>query len=224
MSNSIILKNINKYYIVGNVSTHVLKSVDLEINKGDFIILMGKSGCGKSTLLNILGLLDGNFEGDFYLDGIDVKNIDEKTRARMRNENIGFIFQQFNLIQNLSIMENITLPLAYSKKNNKKELIDNINLYINKYELEDKLNNYPLQLSGGQQQRISIIRSIINNPQIILADEPTGALDSNNANIIMNDLLNLNKEGKTIIVVTHDKDLSKYGTKIINLNDGCIRR
>ncbi|MDU7903966.1 MAG: ABC transporter ATP-binding protein [Peptostreptococcaceae bacterium] len=220
MNSFIELNNIQKYYGLGKNRLHVLKSLSLEIKHGDFVMIMGKSGSGKTTLLNILGFLDKFDEGEYIFDGKDVTNLTEVERSHFRNKNIGFIFQQFHLINNLNIYQNIELPLLYDNRLCKKERIKKVKDNLDMVGLSDKINQFPNELSGGQQQRISIARALINDPQLIFADEPTGALDTNTSNEIMNILESLNKEGKTIIMVTHDPDLVKYATKVVYLKDG----
>ena len=220
MNKLIQLNNIQKYYSIGKDKLHVLKSLSLDIEHGDFVMIMGKSGSGKTTLLNILGFLDKFDEGEYIFNGTNVTNLTEVERSHFRNKNIGFIFQQFHLINNLNICQNIELPLLYDNKFGKKERLKKVKKNLGMVGLLDKINQFPNELSGGQQQRISIARALINDPQLIFADEPTGALDTNTSNEIMSILENLNKEGKTIIMVTHDPDLVKYATKVIHLRDG----
>lgn len=216
------LKDIQKYYPLGKDSIHVLKSINLEITSGDFVMIMGKSGSGKTTLLNILGFLDKFSDGKYLFKGNDVTNLSEKERSNFRNKNIGFVFQQFNLIPNLNIYKNVELPMVYSNKYSKEERDFVIKEKLKVVDLLDKIHQKPLELSGGQQQRITIARALVNDPDIIFADEPTGALDTETSTDIMNLLKNLNKKGKTIIMVTHDPDLIKYATKIIKLKDGVV--
>ena len=220
MSKLIELNNIQKYYSIGKDKLHVLKSLSLSIEHGEFVMIMGKSGSGKTTLLNILGFLDKFDEGEYIFDGKNVTNLTEVERSHFRNKNIGFIFQQFHLINNLNICQNIELPLLYDNRLDKKERLEKIKENLEMVGLLDKINQFPNELSGGQQQRISIARALINNPQLIFADEPTGALDTNTSSEIMSILENLNNQGKTIIMVTHDPDLVKYATKVIYLRDG----
>ena len=220
MSKLIELNNIQKYYSIGKDKLHVLKSLSLSIEHGEFVMIMGKSGSGKTTLLNILGFLDKFDEGEYIFDGKNVTNLTEVERSHFRNKNIGFIFQQFHLINNLNICQNIELPLLYDNRLDKKERLEKIKENLEMVGLLDKINQFPNELSGGQQQRISIARALINDPQLIFADEPTGALDTNTSSEIMNILENLNNQGKTIIMVTHDPDLVKYATKVIYLRDG----
>ncbi|MCC0644384.1 MULTISPECIES: ABC transporter ATP-binding protein [unclassified Clostridioides] len=214
------LENIQKYYKVGKDELHVLKSLNLEIESGEFVMIMGKSGSGKTTLLNILGFLDVFDEGRYIFDGTDVTNLSENERSVFRNVNIGFVFQQFNLIETLNIYQNVELPLIYNKILKKSEREEIVKSKLKSVGLLDKIKQKPLQLSGGQQQRVAIARCLANDPQIIFADEPTGALDSETSREIMELLTELNEQGKTIIMVTHDQDLTKYATKVIRLKDG----
>lgn len=223
LSNNIIeLRNIQKYYPVGKDKLHVLKSINLEIKKGDFVMIMGKSGSGKTTLLNILGFLDRFSEGQYIFKGNDVTNLSEKERSKFRNTNIGFVFQQFNLIQNLNIYKNVELPMIYNNKYSKEEKDKKIKHNLDLVGLLDKINQKPLELSGGQQQRITIARALVNEPDIIFADEPTGALDTETSKDIMDLLKKLNNDGKTIIMVTHDPELLNYATKVVRLKDGVV--
>ena len=216
------LKDIQKYYPIGKDKLHVLKSINLEIKSGEFVMIMGKSGSGKTTLLNILGFLDKFSDGKYLFKVNDVTNLSEKERSKFRNSNIGFVFQQFNLIPNLNIYKNVELPMVYSNKYSKEERDLLIKEKLEIVGLLDKLYQKPLELSGGQQQRITIARALVNDPDIIFADEPTGALDTDTSADIMNLLKDLNKKGKTVIMVTHDNDLIKYASKIIKLKDGVI--
>jgi putative ABC transport system ATP-binding protein len=222
LSNVIQLKNIQKHYKVGKDKLHVLKSIDLTIKKGEFVMIMGKSGSGKTTLLNILGFLDKFDEGNYLFQDEDVTNLNENKRSIFRNTNIGFVFQQFNLVDTLNIYQNVELPMVYNNRYSKEEKKERIEKNLKLVDLLDKIKQKPLQLSGGQQQRIAIARALVNDPQIIFADEPTGALDSETGIEIMNLLKKLNSQGKTIIMVTHDADLTEYATKLIKLKDGVI--
>ncbi len=216
----IVLENVNKYYKVGKEKLHVLKDLNLEIESGEFIMIMGKSGSGKTTMLNILGFLDKLDEGKYYFDGTDVSNLSENKRSEYRAEYVGYVFQQFNLIDTLTVSQNIEIPLIYSgvrDKNKRKELVAK---RLKEVGLEDKALSYPNHLSGGQQQRIAIARALVNNPKIIFADEPTGALDSETGKEIMRLLTELNESGTTIIMVTHDHDMTKYASRVISLKDG----
>lgn len=220
--NIIELKNIQKYYPVGQDRLHVLKSIDLQIKKGDFLMIVGQSGSGKTTLLNILGFLDKFDEGQYLYKSEDVTNLSEKKRSRFRNTNIGFVFQQFNLIPTLDIYKNIELPMIYNDKYSKEEKDNRIKERLEMVGLLDKIHQKPLELSGGQQQRITIARALVNDPDIIFADEPTGALDTDTSNDIMELLKALNEKGKTIIMVTHEPELLKYATKVIRLKNGVV--
>ena len=220
MSSLIKLKDINKYYKVGKEKFHVLKSLNINIEEGDFVMIMGKSGSGKTTLLNVLAFLDKFDTGSYFFNYENVSSLNENQRSVFRNKYIGFIFQQFNLIETLNIYQNVELPLIYDGKLNKSERENIVKEKLEQVGLLDKIKSLPLQLSGGQQQRVA--RSLVNNPKLIFADEPTGALDSETSDDIMSLLKELNKQGKTIIMVTHDADLIKYATKVIRLKDGVL--
>lgn len=220
MKSLIRLENIQKYYKVGKDKLHVLKSMNLDIKSGEFVMIMGKSGSGKTTLLNILGFLDKFDEGAYIFEDKNVTSLNESQRSVFRNKNIGFVFQQFNLVETLNIYQNVELPMIYDGKLKKHERDFIIKQKLDAVGLLDKQKQLPLQLSGGQQQRIAIARALVNDPQIIFADEPTGALDSETSKEIMTLLKRLNDEGKTIIMVTHDPDLTKYASKVIRLKDG----
>lgn len=221
--NSLIeLNNVNKYYKLKNDSLHVLKSINFKINEGDFLMIMGKSGSGKTTLLNLLGLLDSFDDGEYRLKGKNVIGLNENERSTLRNLNMGFIFQQFHLIDSLTIGQNVELPLLYKGGVAKKNREKLVNKYLDLVGLRSKKDRMPSELSGGQQQRIAIARAMINNPSVIFADEPTGALDSETAIQIMSILKKLNEEKKTIIMVTHDRDLAKYANKVVVIKDGVV--
>ncbi|CEQ18046.1 ABC transporter ATP-binding protein [Paraclostridium sordellii] len=222
MSKVIELKNLQKRYKVGKEKLHVLKSINLTINQGEFVMIMGKSGSGKTTLLNILGFLDKFDDGSYFFEYNNVTNLNENKRSEFRNTNIGFVFQQFNLVETLNVFQNVELPMIYNSKFSKKERKERVESSLKVVGLLDKVKQKPLQLSGGQQQRVAIARALVNDPQIIFADEPTGALDSETGIEIMNLLKSLNDSGKTVIMVTHDTDLTNYATKLINLKDGAI--
>ena len=225
MSNILEVNKLNKYYSLGKEKFHVLKEVNLKIKKGDFLMIMGKSGSGKTTLMNLLGLLD-RFEGGSYkFKDIDVSKLKEDKKAYIRNKYMGFIFQQFHLINSMTIGSNVELPLLYSEERiSKKDRESLIDKYLDMVGLLEKKNQLPLELSGGQQQRVAIARALINNPYVIFADEPTGALDSKTSTEIMDILKKLNEDNKTIIMVTHDEDLVKYANKIIRVKDGVITK
>ena len=216
------LDNIQKYYKVGKEKLHILKSLNLEIEEGEFIMIMGKSGSGKTTLLNVLGFLDKIDEGHYIFNDTDVSTLSENKRSEYRAKYAGFVFQQFNLIDAINVYQNIEVPLIYAgvkDKNKRKELIYE---KLNQVGLSDKALSSPNHLSGGQKQRIAIARAIVNSPKIIFADEPTGALDSETGRDIMELLSSLNKNGTTVIMVTHDQDMTKYASRVITLKDGAF--
>ena len=215
------LKDIHKTYNLGGEDIIALNHIDLHIEEGDFVAIIGKSGSGKSTLLNVLGLLD-DYKGEYILDGVNVSNFKSNQLAKTRNKKMGFIYQQFNLLPKLSAVENVALPLMYSGYSNKDCLLK-AKEYLEIVGLGDKINNRPTQLSGGQQQRVAIARALINEPKIIFADEPTGALDSKTSRDIMDLLKRVWREqGITVIMVTHDESLAKEANRIIRVVDGNI--
>ncbi|MFA7676498.1 MAG: ABC transporter ATP-binding protein [Candidatus Shapirobacteria bacterium] len=216
------LKNVTKTYITGINCFTALDNVSLKIRQGEFVSITGPSGSGKSTLMHIIGLLDNPTSGEILLNGKDISKLKEHQLAQIRNITLGFVFQQFNLLAKTSALENVLLPLLYSDvpKNQRQEIGLN---FLKKVGLEDKLKNTPAQLSGGQQQRVAIARALVNNPQIILADEPTGNLDSKSGTDIMKFFHQLNeKEGRTIVFVTHDMDLAKQAKRTIIIKDGKV--
>jgi putative ABC transport system ATP-binding protein len=223
MSNILIKLNaIDKVFYADEVETHALSNISLTINKGEYVSISGPSGCGKSTLLSLIGLLDTSNSGIYQLLDHDVSDIAKKERARIRNKDIGFIFQSFNLISDLSVEENINLPLSYRKDLTKTQRQQFVLSSLKKVNMEHRAKHFPSQLSGGQQQRVAIARAIAGNPSIILADEPTGNLDSENAETIMALLDVLHKEGTTICMVTHDPRSAKRATRSIDILDGQI--
>ena len=217
----ITLKNIKKVFKTDEVETWALQNVSLEVNKGEFVAVMGPSGCGKSTLLNILGLLDTPTQGTYLLNGKDVSKMSEDERTDLRKGQLGFVFQSFNLIDELNVTENVELPLLYmgtSKKERRQQVKD----VIERVAMAHRAQHFPAQLSGGQQQRVAIARAVISHPQIILADEPTGNLDSKHGMEVMDLLKQLHEEGTTIIMVTHSQRDANYADRIVNLFDGEI--
>lgn len=215
------LKAVSKRYGFGDAESYALRNFDLTVKRGEFIMIMGPSGCGKTTLLNIIGLLDKATSGEYKLAGKAVDRISSRKKARFRAKEIGFIFQSFNLIPNLSVIENVSLPLIYSgySKTRRLKMADTI---LEHFHLREREYYMPSQLSGGQQQRVAIARSLIANPSIILADEPTGNLDSRSSHIIMEELQDIHALGNTIIMVTHNPALTTYATRVINMLDGEI--
>jgi len=221
--NIIELKKVKKYYEMGREVVKALDGISVEINKGDFIAIVGPSGSGKSTIMNMVGALDLATEGEVYLDGQNIEHMEESELAQIRGRKIGFVFQMFNLIPTLTVSENIMLPMIFQgiSEEEKKERTEEI---LKKVGLENRKSHLPNELSGGERQRVAIARAIANNPDVILADEPTGNLDSKTGKEIMKIFLDLNKQGKTIILVTHDPNLTKYASKILKIRDGKIEK
>lgn len=217
----IITKEIKKDYVTGTVVTHALKSASLNINEGEFVAIMGASGSGKSTMMHILGFLDTPTSGTYVFDGVDTKKYSEDQLADIRNKKVGFVFQAFNLLPRTSVLDNVRLPMIYAGYD-EKEQIKRSKEVIKSVGLGHRINNLSNELSGGEQQRVAIARALINKPKIILADEPTGNLDSVSTNEIMKVLNKLHDEGHTLIVVTHEKEVSKYAKRIVKMKDGII--
>ena len=215
------LKGLTKRYGYGDTESFALKDFDLTIKRGEFIMIMGPSGCGKTTLLNIIGLLDRASRGEYILNGENVAGISAHRQARLRAKKIGFIFQNFNLIEDLPILENVALPLVYTGYS-KTARLKNASSALKRFNLQEREYYLPYQLSGGQQQRVAIARAIVGNPEIILADEPTGNLDSRSSHTVMEELKKIHEEGNTIIMVTHNPALTTYATRVINMLDGQI--
>ena len=209
--------NLTKVFRTESVETTALNGVNLEINKGEFLAIMGPSGCGKSTLLNLLGLLDNPTSGELWFLDEEVSRYTENNRTDLRNGNLGFVFQSFNLIDELTVFENVELPLLYAGVP-MKERVTRVNAALDRMQIAHRTEHYPQQLSGGQQQRVAIARAIVTNPHIILADEPTGNLDSVNGNEVMNLLLELNKEGSTVVMVTHSEENARMASRLIRMN------
>ncbi|WP_299104472.1 ABC transporter ATP-binding protein [uncultured Tenacibaculum sp.] len=215
------INDLVKVYRTEEVETTALNKLSLEVKEGEFVSIMGASGCGKSTLLNIIGLLDAPNSGSYDFDGIEVANFSEKERASLRKANIGFVFQNFNLIDELTVFENVELPLIYNnvKSSERKQRVSEI---LERIGIAHRAKHYPLQLSGGQQQRVAVARALVTNPKLILADEPTGNLDSKSGNDVMELLTELHATGATIIMVTHSSYDAKFSSRIITLKDGEI--
>lgn len=213
------ITNLEKYYRTEEVQTIALNKLSFEVKEGEFVAVMGPSGCGKSTLLNILGLLDDPDGGSFIFNGIEVAGFNERKRANLRKHNIGFVFQSFNLIDELTVFENVELPLIYTgvKPADRKARVHEV---LEKMQIMHRRKHFPQQLSGGQQQRVAVARAVVNNPKLILADEPTGNLDSSNGNEVMDLLTELNEAGTTIIMVTHSEHDAKFSHRIIRMLDG----
>lgn len=222
MNNSIIkLKNVKKSYFSGEMETEILHGVSLEIKKGEFVSIMGPSGAGKSTLLHILGFLDNHTGGDYIFNGKNINDYSEHERALTRNEQMGFIFQAFNLLSRTSVLENVKLPLMYSKI--PVEKWDNLAIKaIESVGLSHRLDHDPSQLSGGEKQRVAIARSLVCDPPVVFADEPTGNLDSHSGAIVMDIIQKLHREGRTIILITHETNTARYSERIIRIVDGLI--
>jgi len=215
------MKNIKKIYDLGEVKVQVLKNVNLEVKEKEHISIMGPSGSGKTTLLNIIGCLDKPTEGEYFLEGINISRLDDDRLSEIRNKKIGFIFQNYNLIPQLNVVENIGLPLIY-RGVDEKEIIEKAKYYANLVGLGDRLYHKPAELSGGQQQRVAIARALVNEPLIILGDEPTGNLDTKTGKEIMEIIKKLNEMGRTIIIITHDPKVAEYGERVVKILDGEI--
>lgn len=212
---------LTKIFRTESVQTIALNEISIDILEGEFVAIMGPSGCGKSTLLNILGLLDNPTSGELWFIGKEVSRYSENDRTDMRNGNIGFVFQSFNLIDELTVFENVELPLLYAGVP-VRERVDRVNKALERMQISHRTEHYPQQLSGGQQQRVAIARAIVTNPKIILADEPTGNLDSTNGNEVMLLLKELNKDGATVVMVTHSEENAQEVGRIVRMMDGCI--
>ncbi len=215
------IKNLHKSYPMGKESLHVLKGLDLLIKEGEFVSIMGSSGSGKSTLLNIVGLLDVHDEGEYYLNNELIQDLNEKKAAVLRNKFLGFVFQSFNLITYKTALENVAMPLYYKGVSRKERQITALE-YLEKVGLKEWANHLPSELSGGQKQRVAMTRALVTKPKVILADEPTGALDSTTSNSVMEMLKEINAEGMTVFVITHEEEIASETDRIVRLKDGVI--
>ena len=213
--------SLTKVFRTESVETTALNGINLEINEGEFLAIMGPSGCGKSTLLNLLGLLDNPTDGELWFLGQEVSQYTENSRTDLRNGNLGFVFQSFNLIDELTVFENVELPLLYAGVS-VKERVERVNAALDRMQIAHRSEHFPQQLSGGQQQRVAIARAIVTNPHIVLADEPTGNLDSVNGNDVMNLLTELNRKGTTVVMVTHSEENARMAGRLIRMIDGNI--
>lgn len=215
------ITNLQKFYRTEEVETVALNNLTIHVENGEFVAVMGPSGCGKSTLLNIIGLLDDLDDGSYLFNNIEVAKFNERKRSDLRKHNIGFVFQSFNLIDELTVFENVELPLIYTKvpAAERKKRVEDV---LEKVQIMHRRNHFPQQLSGGQQQRVAVARAVVNQPKLILADEPTGNLDSNNGNEVMQLLTELNEQGTTIVMVTHSEHDARYSDRVIRMLDGQV--
>ncbi len=215
------LENVHRDYLMGNTKIHAVENINLDIHRGEFVAIVGPSGSGKSTMMQLIGALDFATTGDIYLDNVDIEHLHESDLAQLRGRKIGFIFQTFNLIPTLTALKNVMLPMVFQGIE-KEERIERATKILNRLNMGPRLNHLPSELSGGEMQRVAIARALANDPEVILADEPTGNLDSKTGEEVVKIFEELNKEGKTIIMVTHDMNMAKHADKIYRLKDGMI--
>jgi len=223
-SDTLAIRDITKVFDLGDVKVHALRGISLSVKRGEFVAVMGSSGSGKSTLMNILGCLDLPSSGDFLLDGTPVASLDRNRLADLRNEKIGFVFQGFNLLPRTTALENVELPLLYDRRQRIRQPQQNAVAALTRVGLGDRLHHHPNQLSGGQQQRVAIARALVNEPAIVLADEPTGNLDSHTTLEVLALFQQLNREGLTLVLVTHEAEVARYASRLVELRDGRVRR
>lgn len=216
------MEDIRKEYILGENQLKILKGISLDVQRGEFLAVMGPSGSGKSTLMNIIGFLDRPSSGEYFLDGVQMGSMQDKDLATIRNAKIGFVFQQFNLLPRMTALENVELPLIYAGITSKKERTHRATEALTAVGLADRMANRPSELSGGQQQRVSIARALVNNPSIILADEPTGALDTKTTDEVLDIFEKIHGEGRTIIMITHEPDVAKHASRLVHIRDGLL--
>ncbi|HKI50796.1 MAG TPA: ABC transporter ATP-binding protein [Geothermobacteraceae bacterium] len=224
MTETLLIRDVTKVFDLGDIQVNALRGVTLSVDQGEFVAVMGSSGSGKSTLMNILGCLDLPSSGDYLLDGIPVASLGRNRLADLRNEKIGFVFQGFNLLPRTTALENVELPLLYDRSQRIRKPRENAVAALTRVGLGDRLHHHPNQLSGGQQQRVAIARALVNQPAIVLADEPTGNLDSRTTLGVLALFQQLNREGLTLVLVTHETEVARYASRLVELRDGRVRR